>query len=51
MTKIDTKYTDFRKELKLKPAMTEKQKLKLQQDIVTGKIESNKVVEALYDKP
>ena len=42
-------YNDFRKELKMKPAMTEKEKLKLQQDIVTGKLESNKVVEALYD--
>ena len=44
-----TKYPDFRKELKMKPAMSEKQKLKLQQDIVSGKIESNKVVEAIYD--
>ena len=44
-----TKYPDFRKELKLKPAKSEKQKLKLQQDIVTGKLESNRVVEALYD--
>jgi len=43
------KYPDFRKELNLKPAMTEKQKLKLQHDIVTGKIASNKVVEAIYD--
>ena len=45
-----TKYPDFRKELKLKPAMTEKQKLKLQQDIVSGNLESSKVVEVLYDE-
>ena len=43
-------YNDFRKELKMKPAMSEKEKMKLQQDIVTGKLESNKVVEALYDE-
>ena len=45
-----TKYPDFRKELKLKPAMTEKEKMTLQKDIVSGKLQSSKVVEVLYDE-
>ena len=49
MTNKDN-YNDFRKELNMKTAMTEKEKLKLQKDIVSGKLESNKIVEALYDE-
>ena len=49
MTNKDN-YNDFRKELNMKPAMTEKKKKKLQKDIVSGKLESSKVVEALYDE-
>ena len=41
-------YNDFRKELQMKPAMNEKQKLKQQHDIVSGKIPSNQVVEKIY---